>query len=467
MRREHRVWAICAPAGFGKSTLAAQGVLSSGGAWRYVRLNAGDDATAVFVQLMCAAGVPAMPASLQGALDAVERAGISNVVIDDADLAGASGREAIQAFCASLERTVSVTLCARSAHAVVQPRWLCDATAEIVDWNVLAFDESETLALCRLMDVDAQAADAGEFVRQTQGWPMVVSGALHAALRRRAPLRAALTIWEEESAKAFTDFVAGEARRLRGGSQFIAALEENRSMSSEDLAAWEREGLFVVRENDAPSVLSAVGRAFRSAGVRSSNSAAAAPMVAKLFGELRVSIAGVPVKWIRRKDAQVFKYLLLKADGSAKRREVMEIFWQGRESHVAAQNLRTTCSNIRRALRRVVGQAGTDAYFRSEDDLAVVIQNVITDLSEFQGHVNAARGGHAQRANRYVLFHLERARELYRGDLLVGMPQCGQEELAAELRRTFGEVLHLLRTISVERGPLAAAGEMVDVRASA
>ncbi len=465
--RERRVWVICGPAGFGKSTLAAQGVRASGGAWRYLRLSAGDEATAVFSQLICASGACAAP-SLQNALDAVERAGLSNIVIDDADAAGASGREAIQAFCASLDHAVGVTLCARSIEAVIEPRWLCDATAEAIPWDALAFDGAEIRALCGLMDVRCNATDVDDFMRQTQGWPMVVSGALHAALRRHAPLSQALEIWESDCAKAFTDFVGVEARKSRHGAQFIAALSENRSPTSEDLDVWEREAFFVVRAGTTRELLAPVRRAFAAAGKASQSSSAPAPMVAQLFGELRVSINGIPVNWIRRKDAQVFKYLLLKESGLAKRREIMETFWRGRDPHIAAQNLRTTCSNIRRALRAVVGEECTEAYFRSDDDLCVALQNVITDVAEFQGHVNAARAGYAQRANRYASFHLERARELYRGELLVGMPQCGHEELAAELRRTFGELLHLLRTMPLERGPLTFPGdETLEIRASA
>ncbi len=467
IRREARVWAICGPAGFGKTTLAAQGVLGSAGSWRYLRLGQGDDAAAVFGQVIGASEIPGLASSLENALDAVEQAGITNLIIDDADAAAASGRAAIRSLCALMDRAISVTVCVRSIESVIEPRWLCDGSAEAIDWNELAFDVHDLEALCTLTSVPFDAREGAQLLEQTLGWPMVVSGALHCASRREAPLGDALRVWEEERLAAFRDFAIAECSRSHNGSKFIGAIENRCVITSDDLHGWEREGLFVVRRDGVPELLPPARRALELTA-KSSRAAALEPMVAKLLGELRVSIGGVALKWVRRKDAQVFKYLLLKENGTATRREIMEVFWPGREAGVAAQNLRTTCSNIRRAMRSVVGEVGTDAYFRSEDDISVVLQNVMTDVAEFQGHVNAARAGYSQGAHRSVHFHLERARELYRGDLLAGMPHCGQEELGAQLRRSLGEVLHLLRTLSFERGPVVSNREdMFEESASA
>jgi len=467
IRRRRSVWVLCAPAGYGKTTLVTQAVLASADSWRYVRLSEGDDAATVYLKLSCAAGAQTYPATLHSTLDAFDQSGIANIVIDDADLAGASGCEALRLFCASLDGSIGVTLCARSNDRIIEPRWLCDGTAQILGWDDLAFDEREIEALCLLMGVPIDAGHAAILVEHTRGWPMIVAGALHATVRRRAPLKDALQIWEDECARAVKEFAVSEARRSRHGARFVAVLEDQMAITPDDLHAWERDALFVIRNNGVAEVLPSVRRAFE-VSAKEARGAALEPMVAKLFGELHVSIGGVPVKWIRRKDAQVFKYLLLKSDGTASRRELMEMFWPGRDAHVAAQNLRTTCSNIRRAMRRVVGDACSDAYFRSDDDIRVMLKNAITDVAEFQGHLSAIRMARAQGANRFMLFHLERARELYRGDLLAGMPPCGNDEFAAELRRSFGEVLHLLRVVSLERGPLAAVqGGPEDQRASA
>jgi DNA-binding SARP family transcriptional activator len=150
------------------------------------------------------------------------------------------------------------------------------------------------------------------------------------------------------------------------------------------------------------------------------------------------------VQWVRRKDSQIFKYLLLKETHSATRAELMQIFWPERDAQIAAQGLRTTCSNIRHAFRAIVGEDRVDAYFSAEGDSVVVRASVVTDVAEFLAHVAAARSGLAHGSHARVIGHLEKARDIYRGDLLAGMPHCGFESFAAQLRANLAFVIQRL-----------------------
>jgi hypothetical protein len=65
-------------------------------------------------------------------------------------------------------------------------------------------------------------------------------------------------------------------------------------------------------------------------------------------------------------------------------------------------------------------------------------------VAEFLAHVAAARSGSAHGSHARIAGHLEKARNIYRGDLLAGMPECGLEPLAAQLRADLAYVTQRL-----------------------
>ena len=69
-----------------------------------------------------------------------------------------------------------------------------------------------------------------------------------------------------------------------------------------------------------------------------------------MLGWFRAEINGRPIKWIRHRDQQIFKYVALKSSGRASRAELTELFWPGGEKELASQCLRTALSNIRKAI---------------------------------------------------------------------------------------------------------------------
>jgi DNA-binding SARP family transcriptional activator len=174
----------------------------------------------------------------------------------------------------------------------------------------------------------------------------------------------------------------------------------------------------------------------------------AVPIFVQLLGELDVRIAGRRVEWIRRKDALLFKYLLLEPLGRVSRQELCEAFWPDHDRQQALQNLRTTCSNIRAALRRCLPESRIDLYFQA-DGRDIVLRNdlAITDLSRFLAHVTAAREAmSAQRFDRAIDAY-EAARTIYRGPLIADPPTPAHEAIARAVDDAFNDVLRHLTAL--------------------
>ncbi|HLI97173.1 MAG TPA: BTAD domain-containing putative transcriptional regulator [Candidatus Baltobacteraceae bacterium] len=434
---------VCAPAGFGKSILAAQVTQLHHARCKYVSFLPGDDAAAVHRRLMRLAGVISHESSLDAALDAVENAAPAMLILDHADATSESGREAVSAFIAALDSRIGLTLCMRSVDRLIDPGWLCDGTAEMIDARVLAFTPEDVSRMCADLAIAFEDRDAAALVRETDGWPIVVAGTLRLAATNRVPLRDAYRFWYRECGKAFADFIATQCERSAYGEQLLAAFCGERPIAAADLELWQRTGLFTFATADGAKVLAPVGSVLRSFRAEQAHSGRAT-LVAKLFGGSQVRIGSDQVQWVRRKDSQVFKYLLLKETHSATRAELMKVFWTDRDPQIAAQGLRTTCSNIRHAIRAVVGEDRVDAYFTAEGDSVIVRANIVTDVAEFLAHVGAARSGAAHGSHARVAGHLEKARDIYRGDLLTGMPSCGFESFATQLRAHLAYVIQRL-----------------------
>jgi len=447
---------LCAPAGFGKSVLASQFAHEAATACRYVSFLPGEDAQAVYRRLMRLRGPASGDACLDAALDAVESSKPAAIVLDHADTTAESGREAVSQFIAALDSRIGLTLCMRSPDRLIDPGWLCDGTAEVLDARALAFTRDDVVAMCTDLCIAFEEDDVHRLLEETEGWPIVVTGSLRTAAAHRVPLRDAYRLWLRECGKAFADFIATQCARSAYGEQLLSAVCSGRAVTGNELDLWERSGLFTIAAAEGPKVLRPISAVLNAYAAQRSDDRAA--ISAKLLGGAQISIAGKDVKWVRRKDSLLFKYLLLKDTHAATRVELMQVFWPDRDLQIAAQGLRTTCSNIRHALRAVVGDR-VDAYFGAEGDAVRVHAAVLSDIAEFLAHVNAARSGLARGSAARAAAHLEKACRLYRGDLLAGMPPCGFESLAAQLRS------ELAYALQMRRRPLELQEEEVAVSA--
>ncbi len=165
------------------------------------------------------------------------------------------------------------------------------------------------------------------------------------------------------------------------------------------------------------------------------------PIVARLLGEFEMQIAGQRIEWIRSKDGKLVKFLLLEPTGRASRTDLCRLFWPLHDRLQAAQNLRTTCSNIRAALRRVLPESRVELYFRCDRrDVVLTTEAAQTDLSRFMEHVTEARDAMtAQRIDLAIEIY-EAARTLYRGPLLLDAPTEAHAAIAARVAEAWNEI---------------------------
>jgi DNA-binding SARP family transcriptional activator len=177
-------------------------------------------------------------------------------------------------------------------------------------------------------------------------------------------------------------------------------------------------------------------------------------MMVRMFGRFEASIEGDPVEWIRRRDQQVFKYLLLKPDGTATRNEMRDAFWPQTESHQAMQSLRTAASNIRKAIAGVVGGELVDRYFFTRgNEIVVNLSNVVIDVRRFNAHTHDGDAQLERGNTREAMAHYRAAEDLYGGELLCGeYPEPWYAPRAEMYKAAFSTVLERLAELYHEEG---------------
>lgn len=150
----------------------------------------------------------------------------------------------------------------------------------------------------------------------------------------------------------------------------------------EQLHRLEQQGLFVIHTTKGFRPLQGLSRAH----IYDRNGQLAfspPPMKVRMFGWFQATVNGQNLQWIRRRDGQIFKYLALQPGGTATRSQIQRAFWPDAAPTLTAQNLRTACSNIRKAIARIVGYDQVDSYFHSGTKLGLELNNVVVDINAF------------------------------------------------------------------------------------
>lgn len=142
------------------------------------------------------------------------------------------------------------------------------------------------------------------------------------------------------------------------------------------------------------------------------------PMMVRMFRSFEAQIDGRDIPWVRRRDQQIVKYLLLKPDGKASRTELASVFWSDTDRHQATQSVRTACSTIRKAFAAVVGYAAVDTYFRTTPDVQIDLTHVACDVRRFVAHIADADNAYVRDDKASMAMHYRAAQKLYLGPLL-------------------------------------------------
>ncbi len=448
---------LVATAGAGKTTAVATYLGARAHATAYLALKDDESLEAFRERLARAFDIPYVPASFDALLAALATFAPCEIAFDDIDRATAETLEELAELAAQAPQGVSIIACARSRGALDARRFLARGLGAILDGPALCFDADEIARLAELHGVTYSPADVARLREETDGWPIVVSWAIRDAAESNATLAGAYDRWRRANGRHFRAFIEDElaAAGERYRSNFRVALRGSGGPDErERLAELEERGLFVYFDDGLYRPLR-VARQFdlELPGKALAATGPAELLVVRMFGRFEAEIGGRRIEWIRRREAQLFKYLLLKPSGTATRAELRSTFWPGTDVHHATQSIRTASSNIRKAIAAVTGYAHVDRYFNSSGDISVVLANAVIDVRRFSAHMADGdaelEAGHVQEA----FAHYRAAEALYSGELLSGeYPEPWYAPRAEMYRAMYGGLLERIAEYHVEAG---------------
>lgn len=409
---------IVGPAGTGKTTLALQHVSATESLAAYCALPEDAGAKDVIASIAGAVNLAKPPATYVELLVAVRRAAERPLVlvIDDVDYANDEGRAMLHKLVENIPENVSLIYCSRTREAVDAKRWVARGLASMCDARRLAFDVSEISSFADACGVTYSSAEVSRLLEESDGWAIVLTGAVRAAAEDERSLYEAYDRWRAMYGEVFLDFVIGDAERANDEDRaLVQALMHGRDLTDDGaLHRLESRGLFVINDGGVLRPFKALQQA-RSVPVNDVDTSI--PMVVRMLGRFSVSINGREVEWIRRRDQQIVKYLLVRQGASATRAELAETFWPHVEKQLASQSVRTACSNIRKAIANVVGYARVDRYFRASNTIMIDLSTVVTDAGRFAAHAMAGDAAYDEDNLDEAIQHYEASEKIYAGRL--------------------------------------------------
>lgn len=453
---------LVAPAGSGKSTLLLKYLPNSTVDAGYCALPEGTSLPKFFEIVASALALSRVPQSYDDLLATLRTSILeaTELAIDDVDNGAPEVLEVLKQLVEDAPEHLTFIFTSRSRDAIDAKRWVARGLGVLADHRRLAFDPAETELLAETCGVPYTHLEIGRLLEESEGWAIVLSGAVRAAAEDSRSLNDAYEHWRVRYGQVFTEFIAADLDR---------APEEDRALvrsliagatidDRERLHRLEAQGLFVIADDDDYRPYRPI-RQLRGR-VRLAPSARLSPLIVRMFGRFEAQIDGSDVNWIRRRDQQVIKYLLLKPTGSATRSELASVFWPDADRQLAAQSVRTACSNIRKAIAAMVGYACVDLYFRADPDVSLDLTNVVADVRRFSAHVADGDASFDRADLQEAAVHYRAAEELYNGRLLDGdAPEPWFTSHAQLLEEQYVIVLERLAQTSFDEGDMKSASD--------
>ena len=444
---------LTAPPGFGKTMALLDYLRHRAANGYYCALTAGATREVVWSELAGALEEDRGWTSQEDLLRALGERAPLELAIDCAGVPSADGIAAILRLVEEVPEGVSLLIACRSRAAFRVRELVSRGLASLCDAERLAFSADEIRHLAETCRVRFAHGDVVRLLEQTEGWPLVASGAISKAAEDNCSLHEAFGNWRTRRGHFLNEFIAAVLTdapeehatlvyKLMAGSQLD---------DLQQLQALEEQGLFVTHTADGYRALRALSRSnlYR----RYASALPASPMQVRLFGWFEAEIEGRPIPWVRRRDREIFQYVALKPGGIASRGELGEAFWPGVEKHLVAQSLRTACSNIRKAIAHLVGFDQVDTYFRTgPSDVSIDPDNVVVDVKSFIAHANDGDEQYDHGEMEAALVHYGLAEALHTGSLLIGHGSGSWVTLhAASLEQRHLTILERLAEISADR----------------
>ena len=453
---------LVAPAGSGKTTLLLKYLPNSTVDTAYCGLPEGTAPQRLFEAIATALSLSRVPQSYDDLLLALRSAieAPTELAVDDVDNAGAEAAEYLRRLVEDAPEHLTFIYTSRSRDAIDAKTWVARGLGVLCDHRRLAFDPAETELLAETCGVPCTHLEIGRLLEESEGWAIVLSGAVRAAAEDNRSLSDAYEHWRVRYGQVFTEFIAADLDRAPEEDRaLVRSLIAGATIDDQQrLHRLEAQGLFVVADDDDYRPYRPI-RQLRGR-VRLAPSARLSPLIVRMFGRFEAQIDGVDVNWIRRRDQQFIKYLLLKPTGSATRAELASVFWPDADRQLAAQSVRTACSNIRKAIASIVGYACVDLYFTADPDVSLNLTNVVADVRRFSAHVADGDSAFERGDLQEAAVHYRAAEELYNGRLLDGdSPEAWFLGHAQLLEEQYVIVLERLAQTAFDEGDMKSASE--------
>jgi hypothetical protein len=439
--------ALIAPAGYGKTAAIVHYLGALGEKHAYVRAAPGDSPAHLSARVAAALDIPSVGCFEELRVRLVGSAACT-IAIDALDLASDKAIVEVGTFAMGCPEQIRTIVSGCRMETVHTPRLFTQGLAALMSAARLAFTVDDLAALCSKLKVDFNEADLRALALFSDGWPLVASAVVRAAASDGRPLHGAYEIWLAGSAHTLRQFAEAEVNRApsRARSAFARAIH-GEFLLEDEWQMLEAAGLFVRADDDGYRLLHPVG-AIHAQGPRFGHVASPRRLALALFGEFEASYGGTLVKWLRRRDMEIVRMLAMRVGGTADRTELMTYFWPGSPRRAAQQSLRTSCSNVRKAIAALVGANRIDRYFICGAETITLDPNAVSlDAHRFLSHVSAGDEAFKDGQEERAAAHYRAALRLHRGapsiDSLDGVQTAFSarlEEAYAHAQRRVGEM---------------------------
>ncbi len=452
---------LIAPAGSGKTSLLSKYSQSAHRPSVYCALD--EDCTLqrmreILAHALDSSSVPQSYCALVRLLN--KSAHLRDLIIDNADSGTPEVCEELLRLIDDASLDAPLVLAARSRERLDVRRAVARGVAVLCDAKHLAFDVEDVRALCDACEVEATELDLQRLVDDTDGWALAAAGTIRVASAERVTLARGYEMWREANETFLRDFVDVELRRLAAPERdlFWRLFAGSEAVGGARLRDLEFQGLHVLDEGRGALRLY---RPLLPIGIKAApqrEDAFVPPLFVKMFRQFEARIGNREIPWVRRRDQQIVKYLLLKPDGRATREELASVFWSDTDRHLATQSVRTACSTIRRAFAAIVGPSNVDRYFRTVPDVQIDLNHVVCDVRRFVEYANQGDNAFALSGDpQSFLPHYRAAEKLYRGDLLeFEAPETWFTQESRLLRDRFAAVMERLSPVETREAMATA-----------
>ncbi|MBC5828983.1 MAG: hypothetical protein GIW98_02185 [Candidatus Eremiobacteraeota bacterium] len=436
---------LFAPAGYGKTDCVIRYLRSLDTIAAFISCDAGTSEKALYAKIADAVGLGIF-SGREEFLGQLAELPSCEIAIDALDLASTEALQAFSQLIFAIGENVRFIVGTSSRRAIVASRIFTQGLGVILDQRSLAFAAPETLQLCNEVGAKASAEEIEELLGNAEGWPALIAAIVREAATNDLPLGSTLQTWSIGSAHAFRDLVTEEcARREPRIRDIFGRAISGSDVTMDEWRELKRCGMFAIEDGTGYRLIRPVAALFAKNKDQSvaRRSAPQHSLTATFFGRFSIAFGGKPVQWKRRRDTEIFAHLLMQPEYSATREQLMARFWSGADKHLAAQSLRTACSNIRKALGDLVGSEKVSNYFVTSSQITIVPHCIVRDIDLFESLANEAADAYSNNNLQEALALFSSSEELYQNEVYAeGMSDI--VALAQRLSTRYNDILKRL-----------------------